>query len=107
VEVLLEGKSGSKYNFEGPYPDTSLLEDRSGVYAILCNVGDKLYLVDVGESSEVKSRVENHERKDCWKKNCNGTIKYAAYYIEYGKKPSRAEVEQDIRNNYSIPCGEK
>ena len=104
--VTIIGKSGNKYNFEGPYSNTVFLEDRSGVYAILCEKNGKLYLIDVGESSQIRTRIEKHDRKDCWEKNCNGIIKYAVYYIEYGKKPSRMEVEQDIRNNYNIPCGE-
>ena len=61
----------------------------------------------LGESSEVKTRVENHDRKECWEKNCSGTIKYAAHYIENGQKSSRVEVEQDIRDNYDIPCGKR
>jgi len=55
----------------------------------------KLHLIDVGESSEVKTRVETHDRKECWERNCKGIIKYAAYYVEHGKE------------NYNIPCGEK
>jgi len=105
--VTITGKSGNKYNFEGPYSNPGSLEDRSGVYAILCEENGKLYLIDVGESSEVRTRVETHDRKACWERNCSGIIKYAAYYIEYGKKPSRVEVKQDIRDNYNIPCGEK
>lgn len=105
--VTITGKSGNKYNFEGPYSNPGSLEDRSGVYAILCEKNGKWYLIDVGESSVVRTRVETHDRKTCWERNCSGIIKYAAYYIEHGKKPSRLEVEQDIRDNYNIPCGEK
>jgi len=64
-------------------------------------------LIDVGESSEVKTRVDIHDRKEGWEKNCSGTLEYAAYYIEHGKKPSRVEVEQDIIDNYDIPCGKR
>ena len=64
-------------------------------------------MIDVGESSKVKTRIETHNRKDCWEKNCNVTVKYVVYYIEHGKKSSRVDVEQDIRDNYNIPCGEK
>ncbi len=98
MEVTITGKSGNRYNFEGPYFNTGSLEDKSGIYAILYEVGGKLYLTDVGESSEVKTRVETHDREDCWERNCNGIIKYAAYYIEHGKKPSRIEVKRDIRD---------
>ena len=64
-------------------------------------------MIDVGESSKVKTRIETHNRKDYWEKNCNVTVKYVVYYIEHGKKSSRVDVEQDIRDNYNIPCGEK
>lgn len=107
MSITLTGKSGGKYEFEGPYVSTEDLEDRSGVYAILCERYSELSLIDVGEASAVKSRVENHERKECWENNCAGAIRYAVYYIEYGKKPSRVEVEQDIRDNYDLPCGER
>ena len=58
------------YDFEGPYPisETWRLRDASGVYAILTRNGSKYRLVDVGESATVKSRVENHDREDCWRR---------------------------------------
>jgi len=37
-------------------------------------------LIDVGESSKVKTRIETHNRKDYWEKNCNVTVKYVVYY---------------------------
>ncbi|RLF80581.1 hypothetical protein DRN38_03815 [Thermococci archaeon] len=107
MTVFIKGKSGRRYEFEGPFKTPNSLENRSGVYAILCRQNDKLYLIDIGESSQVKDRVQNHGRKNCWKRHCEGRIEYAAYYIEYGKKPSRIEVEQDIRDNYQLPCGEQ
>lgn len=105
--LTIEGKSGNKYYFNGPFSTTGELEDKSGVYAILCRKDDELHFVDLGESSEVRTRVEDHDRKDCWEENCNRNLRYAVYYIEHGKKPSRVEVEQDIRGKYHIPCGEK
>ena len=105
--VTIKGKSGTSYEFYGAYSSTMPLKDNLGVYAILCEKDKKLNLIDVGESAKVKERVENHDRRDCWEINCLESIKYAAYYIEHGRKPSRTEVEQDIRDNYNIPCGEK
>lgn len=107
MSVTLKGRSGDKYEFEGPYMNIESLEDRSGVYAVLCEKDDGLSLLDVGEAAKVKERIDKHDRKICWNKYCIHTIKYAVYYIEYGKKPSRMEVEQDIRENYNLPCGER
>ncbi|ABR30951.1 hypothetical protein SU69_05565 [Thermosipho melanesiensis] len=102
--ITLWGKSGERYNFDGPYITTNMLQDRSGVYVILCS---NRIVIDVGEASMVKTRIESHDRKECWEKHCYGFISYAAYYIEYGKKPSRVEVEQDIREFYNPPCGKR
>ena len=53
-----------KYTAEGPYTSTESLEDRSGVYIILTRAKstDKWTVIDVGESHELKTRVENHDR---------------------------------------------
>ncbi len=95
------------YSFDGPYTTTDKLEDRSGVYAILCKVEDKYYLIDVGESSEVKTRIENHERRDCWTKNCRGTLTYSVYYTPNLQQPGRKLVEQELRKLYNPVCGER
>ena len=95
------------YSFDGPYSTTSNLEDRSGVYAILDRRQDGSFLVDVGESSEVKTRIENHDRKDCWSKNALGTINVAVYYTPNLQQQGRMLVEQKIRDEYKPSCGER
>lgn len=108
MAITVNGCSGASYTFEGPYHSTINLKDRSGVYLIICENNANQNPVDVGESSSIKSRVETHDRKDCWDKNCaKSNLRYAAKYIEYGKKPSRTEIERDIRCNYNFPCGDK
>ncbi|MBS1515221.1 MAG: hypothetical protein JSS63_09325 [Bacteroidetes bacterium] len=95
------------YTFEGPYTSTGMLEDRSGVYAIHCYLNGKYYLIDVGESSEVKNRIENHDRKDCWNEKCNGELTVSVYYTPNLQQAGRREVEQELRNSYSGLCGER
>jgi hypothetical protein len=95
------------YSFEGPYTSTDKLEDRSGVYAIHCKVEDKYYLIDIGESSEVKTRIENHDRRDCWTKNCKGTLTVSVYYTPNLQQPGRKLVEQELRKLYNPVCGER
>ena len=94
-----------KYNFEGPYTTTAKLEDRSGVYAILCQKNGNYNLVDVGESALVKSRVETHDRQDCWRRNCNSTLTVAVNYTPNLQQPGRMAVEQEIRAQYDPSCG--
>lgn len=93
------------YTFDGPYMSTDPIEDRSGVYAIICKKGDKNYLTDVGESAEVKSRLDTHDRKDCWQRECQGTLTYAVKYTPNLQQAGRMEIEQEIRDNYDPPCG--
>lgn len=95
-----------KYTFDGPYTSPNELEDRSGVYIIICQKDNKKDLIDVGESATVKSRVETHDRKDCWGKNCQGTLTVAVYYTPNLQQSGRMAIEQEIRNQYDIPCGE-
>ena len=94
-----------KHQFEGPYTNTSELGNRSGVYAILCVNEGKYSMIDVGESSEVRSRVENHDREDCWHRNCSGTLAIAAYYTPNQQQSGRMVIEQEIRRQYKPPCG--
>lgn len=95
------------YSFEGPYTTTDNLEDRSGVYAILCNANNQYRLIDVGESATVKTRVDNHDRKDCWKRNCSGTLSVAVLYTPNQQQAGRIAIEQAIRQQFNPPCGEE
>jgi hypothetical protein len=99
----------SGYEFSGPFSDTSSLEDRSGVYAILTPTGNSKYkVVDVGESATVKTRVENHDRNPCWQRNANkGGIQCAAHYTPGLHQAGRRKIEQEIRDQYKPPCGDR
>jgi len=96
-----------KYVFEGPYTTTDQLDDRSGVYAILCHGGQKYSIVDVGESSTLKSRVEGHDRKICWKRNCSSTLEVAVLYTPNAQQHGRMLIEQELRDQYNPPCGKR
>lgn len=94
------------HTFDGPHTTTDPIEDRSGVYAVHCRIEDKYHLVDVGESAQVKSRLDTHDRKDCWKDNCQrGTLTYSALYTPNLQQPGRKEIEQKLRDQYSPECG--
>ncbi len=99
-----------RWTFEGPYAltETWRLEDRSGVYVVLCPTQQNCYrVIDVGESAQVKARVETHDRKDCWQRNCGVTLYVAVLYTPNLQQPGRSAIEQEIRREYSPPCGER
>jgi hypothetical protein len=92
--------------FDGLFTSTSPIEDKSGVYAILCQKEGKNYVVDVGESAEVRSRLDNHDRKNCWQNNCKlGTLAYAVLYTPNLQQAGRMEIEQKICAQYDPECG--
>ncbi len=96
------------YAFEGPYSSADYLEYRSGVYAILDKRSDgKYYVVDVGESAIVKTRIETHDRKDCWERNKQGVLTVAVYYTHTLnlQQPGRLVIEQEIRDKFNPLCG--
>ena len=90
----------SGYTFEGKFSSTSSLNDKSGVYVIL-NSNDKV--IDVGESQGVQTRVENHSRESCWKRETT-SIYYAAYYTN---ESNREDVADKIRRAHNPPCGDR
>jgi len=105
MAITIPGKS-KDYNFEGPYRLTTSLNDLSGVYAIISARNNGNFIIDVGESSAVKTRIENHDRKDCWERNRqSGEVKYAVYYTPGLTQEERRKIEKDIRDKNVIPCG--
>ncbi len=97
------------HSFEGPFSSTSQLEDRSGVYVILTrkNSTENFTVIDVGESATVKTRVDKHERSNCWSQNNLGELKVSACYTPNMGQPGRMEVEQEIRSKYRPTCGDR
>lgn len=94
-----------RYQFEGPYQDIGALKDRSGVYVILDQNTDGYYPIDVGGSSEVKTRIENHDREECWQRNRQGTLNVAVCYTPNFHQSGRVAIEQEIRDQYGFACG--
>lgn len=92
------------YTFDGPYNNTTNIKDQSGVYAILDHINGQYSIVDVGESEQVKTRVDTHDRASCWNQIKKGTLAVSALYVN---KPQRMQIEQEIRGKYTIPCGER
>lgn len=96
------------YMFEGPHKTTQNIENRSGVYAILCPLPNGKYeVIDIGEAKEVKDRLDDHDRKGCWNRQCPNGYMYAIHYTPHAQKTGRMEVEQKLRKLYDPPCGER
>ncbi len=95
------------YTFDGPHQNTSPISNNSGVYVILCFYDNKYHVIDIGESATVKDRLDTHDRKECWDKNCRGIIHYAVLYTPNKQQPGRMEIEQALRKKYKPVCGKR
>jgi hypothetical protein len=95
--------------FEGPFSSTQYLQNKSGVYVILAQNNSSNYeILDVGESSDIKFRVENHDRQYCWVRSANNRpIAYSAYYTTGSSEETRLRFESNIRHQYNPKCGDR
>lgn len=96
-----------KHAFEGPFSDTDDLKESSGIYVIVDERDGKYFPIDCGESANVKSRIDNHDRKDCWSNNSKGSLKVVVKYTHRIQSTGRVLIEQEIRSEFSFPCGER
>ena len=93
-----------RYSFSGPFSSIDEIKDRSGVYAIVCTVDMEYFLLDVGESLKLRTRIENHDKKDCWSKHCNGKLTIYAHYTPFLKQHGRILIEQELRELFRPDC---
>ena len=104
-----ESERELEFKFEdGPYPidQANKLKNAPGVYVILCQDSSSSPVIDVGQSDDVRKRVTNHDRKDCWSKHCRQeSLKVAATYIK--DEQERLDREKEIRQHCKLPCGER
>lgn len=96
------------YDFQGPWLLSEVnLIDRAAVYAILCSRNDGKYdLVYVGETGQAGARLSNHERANCWSRNCGNSLFVAILWTPSDKitPQTRRTIEKEIRDQYDPPC---
>lgn len=93
------------HSFEGPYQIGKKLIDRAAVYVILTSNNS---VVDVGQSGEAGTRLANHDRGACWKRN-SGTqfvLKWMPTSSGYTRE-DRERLEKSIRDKYNPSCGDR
>lgn len=93
--------------FNSPYE----LEERPGIFVIATQGFQIPFVLDVGESENVRFCVLNHERRIFWRRNALGSLFYAALYTEHSDSPFlnafyRQDIEQRIRRMEQPVFGE-
>lgn len=83
--------------------------DFAAIYVLLCiDSTGKATVIDVGQSGEIGSRINSHDREKCWKRNCqDGNIWVCIYKTPSSSftKEQRISLEGQIREYYNPSCG--
>jgi hypothetical protein len=89
------------YEFSGPYSINGDFNEVAGIYVITSDSAAQ-HKIDIGETENLKERIPNHERRDCWTRH-NGI--YLWFHLE-NNEDSRLEKEKKLRDCFDPPCGE-
>ena len=93
------------FDFDGTCTDLQELKAEAGVYVVWCESGDVWQVLDVGEAEDVRSRLTNHERENCWREKCQGTIRFSATYTPGVSQEGRRRIEEHLRQAETPLCG--
>ena len=96
----------SQFPFAGPYYTVDELENSQGIYIITDTRNGRHFGIDVGESTDIKSRVMNHERSSCWSRNSSGQLGVMPWYTPGYTNSERRAQERIVRALLEPPCGE-
>ena len=89
------------YTFEGPYDLNTNFNQIGAVYFIS---DSKNSTIDVGQTNNLRDRIANHERKNCWLRNTNNVV--YIYALVQKNEDLRLSIESKIRNAYNFSCGD-
>ena len=93
-----------KYSFTGPIASIDKIKDKSGVFAIVCKVDTEYFLIDIVESSKLRTRIGDQGKKNCWIKSCNGQLLIYVHYTIFSKHQKGIQIEQELRELFQPPC---
>lgn len=85
--------------------------DIAAIYIIICvHPGGTWTIIDIGQSGELGSRIDSHDRRDCWKRKCtSGNIWVCVYPMPTDRysKQDRLNIEHRLRSQHKNLCGER
>jgi hypothetical protein len=94
----------ANYEFEGPFHSLDKIKNQSGVFGVILQTQNELFLLDAGESEKVKSKIESHERKNIWEKySSQGKLLYTTCYVEADDDKDRKKILNEINKIYKTP----
>lgn len=85
---------------------SSGLPDGEGIYAAIGFRNSNGYpVLDIGESEDIRERVQNHDRAACWVSN--GVYAFAVHRMPGSSKIQRMHLEGELRDRFNPPCGQR
>jgi hypothetical protein len=88
-----------KYKFKRAHLDEIKIKEEPGVYVIACQTDKEPYTnIDVYESDNMKSDLENSQNKNKWYDKCPGyrTLELLYKYMPGSSEPDRIKILQEI-----------
>lgn len=100
--VILKGKSGKQYIFEGPYKMRSHLFNEPGVLAFICENGKGTKIKFISDADKVYESVFKEEELEFkLRQSCND-FSYAVFYTINEDVLSREQILKDIKEYYDL-----
>ena len=93
-----------QYKFEGPYDNFSDLFYLSGVYIILDKRNEGYFIIDIGESNEIRTSIEDEVKLSKWNTVREGKLEVVVLYMQNKHKASRQMIVRDLRAGFKPLC---
>ena len=62
-------------------------------------VRDRYRLLDVDEAEDIRSHMQNHDRKEQWQQNAQGGLYFA---VHYASATERKELKEKVLGEFSL-----
>ncbi len=92
-----------EHNFDGPFLTRALIQDKPGVYLVICRTESGDEFIDCDEARQVRTAIMEDERMSVWERNCSGNILIAVMYTPRLPSPERAVVVAEVRELSKLP----
>jgi len=92
-----------RLEFEGPHADFDLLSDQPGVFVLLCQDGDEVQLIDIGESDLLRTHLETHDDREMWQDTAGGQFLIAVAYTADKTAGERRQITEDLFREFAGP----
>lgn len=103
IQIEWQGRSGKKYMFDA-FPLGTKFRHFPGNYIFARHTATNAYPVYIGQSEDIGTRLEKHEKQTC-------VERHGATHIHVKRTPGgeamRLAEETDLRANYSTPCNDQ